>query len=160
MITGIADLARDAHDFLRIVGQRALGAGHAREPSLDHRRFGAHLVAHQADRFRPRADEHEARALDLLGEVGVLGEEAVAGMDRLGIGDLGGADDRRDVEVARRRWRRADAHRLVGELHVLGLGTASECTATVRMPSSRQARRIRSAISPRLAMRIFSNICD
>ena len=30
--------------------------------------------------------------------------------------------------------------------------SARECTATVRIPSSRQARRIRSAISPRLAM--------
>src|SRR5215510_7796777 len=30
--------------------------------------------------------------------------------------------------------------------------------ATVRMPSSRQAEMIRSAISPRLAMRIFLNI--
>src|SRR3954470_9035901 len=36
--------------------------------------------------------------------------------------------------------------------------SASECTTTVRMPSSRQARWMRSAISPRLAIRIFSNI--
>src|SRR3974390_644055 len=35
--------------------------------------------------------------------------------------------------------------------------SASECTATVRMPISRQARWIRSAISPRLAIRIFLN---
>jgi hypothetical protein len=36
--------------------------------------------------------------------------------------------------------------------------SASECTTTVRMPSSRQARWMRRAISPRLAIRIFSNI--
>src|SRR5258707_4713779 len=36
--------------------------------------------------------------------------------------------------------------------------SAVECTATVAMPSSLQARRIRSAISPRLAIRILSNI--
>ena len=36
--------------------------------------------------------------------------------------------------------------------------SAVECTATVGMPSSLQARRMRSAISPRLAIRIFSNI--
>src|ERR1700741_2427609 len=36
--------------------------------------------------------------------------------------------------------------------------SAVECTATVGMPSSLQARSTRSAISPRLAMRIFSNI--
>src|SRR6185295_3355353 len=36
--------------------------------------------------------------------------------------------------------------------------SAVECTATVRMPISRQARWMRSAISPRLAMRTFSNM--
>src|ERR1700749_4107800 len=36
--------------------------------------------------------------------------------------------------------------------------SAVECTATVAMPSSLQARNTRSAISPRLAMRILSNI--
>src|SRR5215475_2923547 len=36
--------------------------------------------------------------------------------------------------------------------------SAVEWTATVRMPISRQARWMRSAISPRLAMRTFSNI--
>src|SRR5438046_4596516 len=36
--------------------------------------------------------------------------------------------------------------------------SAVECTATVAMPSSLAARRMRSAISPRLAMRILSNM--
>src|SRR6185503_9969367 len=36
--------------------------------------------------------------------------------------------------------------------------SASECTTTVLMPISRQARWTRSATSPRLAIRIFSNI--
>src|SRR5512145_446392 len=35
--------------------------------------------------------------------------------------------------------------------------SASEWTTTVRMPISRQARWMRSAISPRFAIRIFSN---
>src|SRR3954463_13722056 len=35
--------------------------------------------------------------------------------------------------------------------------SAVECTATVAMPSSRHARMTRSAISPRLAIRIFLN---
>ena len=35
-----------------------------------------------------------------LGEVGVLGQEAVAGMDRLGAADLGGEQDSRLVEIA------------------------------------------------------------
>src|SRR5436309_116989 len=36
--------------------------------------------------------------------------------------------------------------------------SAVECTATVAIPSSLQARSTRSAISPRLAIRILSNI--
>src|SRR3977135_71709 len=36
--------------------------------------------------------------------------------------------------------------------------SAVECTATVRMPSSLQARSTRKAISPRLAIRILSNM--
>src|SRR6185312_8363345 len=36
--------------------------------------------------------------------------------------------------------------------------SAVECTATVAMPSSRQARCMRSAISPLLAIRILSNM--
>src|SRR3569833_1854336 len=38
--------------------------------------------------------------------------------------------------------------------------SAVECTATVLMPSSLQARQMRKAISPRLAMTILSNICS
>src|ERR1700730_11917940 len=40
----------------------------------------------------------------------------------------------------------------------IALASAVECTATVLMPISRQARWMRSAISPRLAIRIFSNM--
>jgi hypothetical protein len=36
--------------------------------------------------------------------------------------------------------------------------SACECTTTVVMPNSRQARWMRSAISPRLAIRIFPNM--
>src|SRR5262245_66001334 len=38
--------------------------------------------------------------------------------------------------------------------------SAVECTATVAMPSSLHARSTRSAISPRLAIRIFSNMAS
>src|SRR4051812_22065590 len=40
----------------------------------------------------------------------------------------------------------------------IAFASAVECTATVAMPSSFAARRIRSAISPRLAIRSLSNI--
>src|SRR5260370_10945402 len=38
--------------------------------------------------------------------------------------------------------------------------SAVECTATEEMPSSLHARRMRSAISPRFAIRILSNIAS
>ena len=57
-----------------------------------------------------------------LGEAGVLGEEPVARMHRIGAGDLAGGEQRRDVEIAVARRRRADAHALVGEPHVHGVG--------------------------------------
>src|SRR3954471_21004573 len=94
---GIADLAGDAHDLLRIVRQRALGAGHGRHTRLGHRLLGADLVAHQPYVFWMRADEDKARALDFLGEVGVLRKEPVARMDGLRVGDFSGTDDRGDV---------------------------------------------------------------
>src|SRR5574343_1118484 len=43
-------------------------------------------------------------------------------------------------------------------LTYLASRSASEWTTTVLMPSSRQARWTRKAISPRLAMRTFSNM--
>ena len=61
-----------------------------------------------------------------LGEVGVLAQKAVAGMDGVDVGDLRRADDRRNVEIAARALGRPDADGLVGEAHVravaVGLG--------------------------------------
>ncbi len=91
-------------------------------------------------------------------ELGVLGEEAVAGVDRVGAGDLGRADDRRDVEVALGAPAAGPMHTASSAKRTWSArASASECTATVSMPSSRHARMMRSAISPRLAMRIFLN---
>src|SRR5439155_22776839 len=42
----------------------------------------------------------------------------------------------------------------------IACASAVECTATVRTPSSRQARWMRSAISPRLAISTFSNMTE
>ena len=42
---------------------------------------------------------HPGYGFDDIGELGVLREEAIAGVDRIGVRDLGGRDDRSDVEV-------------------------------------------------------------
>ncbi|GAC1460296.1 MAG: hypothetical protein NVSMB8_10650 [Candidatus Limnocylindrales bacterium] len=61
-----------------------------------------------------------------LREVGVLGQEAVAGVDRLGPRDERGRDHRRDVQVRVAGRRRADADRLIGGMdrQAVGVGLA------------------------------------
>src|SRR5262245_61579833 len=50
-------------------------------------------------------------------ERGPFGQEAVAGMDRLGAGLLAGGDDLVGDQVGLRRRRRADVDGLIGHLH-------------------------------------------
>ena len=93
-----------------------------RHRRLFHQRLGRALAAHRADRRDRRPDEHDARGRARFGERLVLGQEPVAGMDRLGAGLPRGVDDARDVEVAFARGRRADQHRLVGQPRVPRVG--------------------------------------
>ena len=67
------------------------------------------------------ADENQARFGAGLREIGILGEKAVARMDRLGASRARRIDDRLDMKVAVLRRRRADEDRLVGEVDVHGI---------------------------------------
>ena len=62
--------------------------------------------------------------LDDLGKFGVFRQKAIAGMDRIGVGDLGRGDDRGDVEIGIARGRRPDADGMVGQphMHRIGIG--------------------------------------
>jgi hypothetical protein len=60
------------------------------------------------------------------GEVGVLGEEAVAGVDRLGPRDARDADDLVAVQVGLARRRRPDADASVGSRTCSAWRSASE----------------------------------
>ena len=77
-----------------------------------------HLVAHDLDGLGRRADEGDAPLGDGPGEVGVLGEEAVAGVHRLGAGALDDLEDLLGVEVALGRRLPAEGVGLVGEADV------------------------------------------
>ena len=94
---------------------RPLLPGMVGTPAFDRGGAAGDLVAHQADGLAARADEGQARLLDRVGEGRVLGEEAVAGMDRVDAGRPCRGDDRADVEIGLGRLRRADLDRLVGE---------------------------------------------
>ena len=50
------------------------------------------------------ADEPDVAALADIGKVGVLGQEAVAGMDGVHIGDFGRADNPVDPQIALVGW--------------------------------------------------------
>ena len=65
-----------------------------------------------------RADERDAHGGDRPGEVGVLGEEAVAGVHPVGAALLDGVEDRLGVEVALGRGLPAEGVGLVGEADV------------------------------------------
>ena len=114
-----ADPLGDLYVLLLVGADGAVRARDGRNAGVLHGLDGGDLVSHQPDALRGGAHEDEAGALDLLGEVGVLGEEAVAGVDGLSACNLSGRDDSRDVEVGLLRGGASDADRLVGELHML-----------------------------------------
>ena len=100
---------------------RAVVARHHRHPGLRHQPLRRVLQPHRPDRAGGRPDEGEAGRRHRLDELGVLGEEAVARMDRLRPGRQRRRDDRVAAQVALRRRRRPDPHRRVGHRHVLRL---------------------------------------
>ncbi|MDT4844570.1 hypothetical protein FQZ97_785360 [compost metagenome] len=118
---GITHRLGGALDDDRIVGQSAVRARHARHAGADHGLLGRNLVAHQANRLGRRADEGEPALLDPLGEIGVLRQEAVAGVNGFGVGHLGRGDDGGHAEVALPRSRRPDTDRLIRQAHILGI---------------------------------------
>ena len=71
----------------------AVVAGHQRHAGFFHQRLGGGLAAHGRDGRRRRADEHQAGIGHAPGESFVLGQESVAGVDRLRAAGQGDADD-------------------------------------------------------------------
>ena len=114
-------IARASRKRLLVRADAALGARHHRNAEPLGGALGLDLVAHQPDVRGLGSDEMDVVLLEDLGKARVLREEAVARMHRVGAGDLAGGEQRRDVEVAVARRRRADADALVGEPHVHGV---------------------------------------
>ena len=116
---GVAELAGEGHG-LRHRG-RTFGAGHDGHPRRLQLGLRLHLVAHALHHVGAGPDEDEVVLLARIDEGGVLGQEAVPGMDAVALGRLGRGDDRGDVEVAPRGRRRPDADGTVGQADVQGL---------------------------------------
>jgi hypothetical protein len=124
----VADVLGDL-DRLLLAVHRAVTARQHRDAGLLHRAAGARLVPHQLDDVGVGADEADVTRLAHFRQVGALGQEPISRVNRVGAGDFGGADDRRDVQVAVDAARRTDADVLVGEADVqrvlVGLGVDS-----------------------------------
>jgi hypothetical protein len=125
----IADLAGDL-DGLGLGGDWSVGAGDGGDLGFFDGILGDRFVAHHLDRLRLGADELDVTGLALGGEFGVFGKEAVARVDGVDVGDLGGGDDAVRAEIGIRTFGAADANGFVGKLHVkrlgIGLGVNSE----------------------------------
>ena len=105
-----------------VAGAEELGGpGHARNPGLLGRDPAGDLVSHDLDGFGGRTDEGHAPFGDGAGEVGVLGEEPVAGVDAVGTGTLDDLEDLVGVEVALGRGLTAEGVGLVGQTDVEGV---------------------------------------
>ncbi len=106
----LGGLADDAHpasaapcrrlDHQREADLVGLARRHDRNAGLDGDPLCLELVAAEPQRLGARADEHEAGRVHRLGEVGVLGQESVAGVDRVGAGLFRCPDVLLGVEVA------------------------------------------------------------
>ncbi len=116
-----ADLPGDRHRVV-VGADRAVGARHHGNAEPFCGFLGLDLVAHQADVLGLGTDEVQIVIGQDFGEAGVFRQEAVAGMHRIGAGDLAGREQRGHVEIAVLGRRRPDADALVGEPHMHRVG--------------------------------------
>jgi hypothetical protein len=84
-----------------------------------HQVLGAGLGAHLAHRGRAGADEHETGGFDRFGEIGILRQKAVTGMDRFCARAFRSVEDHVAAQITLGRARTADMHGFVGLDHVL-----------------------------------------
>ena len=121
------DREPDSRRGLLEVGERAclVRTRHERDARGAHLPLGGALVAEPLHHVGGRPDEDEVVLEARAGEGRVLGEKAIPGMDCLAAGGDCRGDHARDAEVALRRRRRPDAHRVVGEpdVHRVAVGS-------------------------------------
>jgi len=98
-----------------------VAVGRHRHPRRPRQPLGLDLVAQGAHGLDAGADELDLAAPADLGEVRVLGQEAVSGVYGLDVGQLGGGDDPGDVQVAFGRGARADADAVLCQVQPAGV---------------------------------------
>ena len=103
--------------FQRVRADR-LGSGDERQPRVRQLALRLHLVTHARHHVGVRPDEDEVVVLARLDEIGILGQEAVAGMNGVTVSRLARGHDRRNVQIALGCAWRSNAHRAVREPRV------------------------------------------
>ena len=160
----VGELARAPHDAHAATATARCRLDDERKPDLvrraarEHRNAGLtcdplrlHLVASEPERLGWRADPGEPGGLDRLREVGILGEEAVAGMDRVRAGLLRGPNVLLGLEVARD----LDVPRLLSS-RAASRGRRLRRRRRYGCRARGRCGRSRTAISPRFATSSFS----
>ncbi len=104
-----------------VAGREVGGAGYHGDAGLLHDLAGGDLVAQGLDHLGAGTDEDDARLMTGLGEIGILGQKAVAGVDGVGLGLLGRGHHLVDIEIVAARPV-ADMDRLVGRPDMKGVG--------------------------------------
>jgi len=106
------ELLRDAFR-IRGVLHGGRGAGHDRNARSDREPTRSSLAAHRGDRFGRRTDEHQPLVPNETCEPLAFREKAIPGVNSFRTDALGDFDDPVAAQIAFRRRRRADVHRLI-----------------------------------------------
>ena len=119
----ITDARRLRRQHLRVLAFPMV-SGDDRHAGLLHDRLGRILQAHAADRVRTGADEGQPGDCNRIRKRRVLGQETIAGMDRLRAGTLRRLQHPVGQQIAFRHLGFTDAHGLVGhgDMHGTGVG--------------------------------------
>ncbi len=100
------------------VVHQPLATWNHRHPRRCHFLARAILLAHHPNYVGRGSDKGDVRGLAHFREVRVFRKEAVPRMDGVDVGNLGGANDLRDVQVTFGGSRRSDAYRFIRKPHV------------------------------------------
>src|SRR5699024_8956332 len=96
---GEADAPGNLQVTLAVLVERSVGTGHRGDACLAHDLDGRYFIAHAADGLGAGADKGETALLDLFSELSIFSEEAIAGMNGIGIRDFHGRNERWHMEV-------------------------------------------------------------
>lgn len=157
------DKHRIANFFSELTGlfdrfNNAIRTGYRRNAAALHGVTGGSLVTHSINTLGRRADEHQIVVGASTSEIGVFSQEAVTRVNSLTTGVHRCSDDGRHYQIALICRSRTDAYLFIRVATGYVSASSVEYTATVLMPNSLQARIMRRATSPRLAIKTLSNI--